>query len=815
MSLDNADWKTQNKHMTPKAFVVALCLALAPGLFAETVPGRYIVELSGQPVSSYVTKLRGRRANLRGAEAEAQRTRVRGEQDTMRARIEQRKGVVLDSVNTVANAMFVEASAQTAAELAQLPGVTRVVPMRLLHRVLDRAVLLHKVSDVWQQFGEENAGTGMKIGIIDTGIEISHPAFQDSSLSVPDGYPLGNSMRDLAYTNSKVIVARSYVNLLKYSDVDYTPADHIGHGTALATIAAGVRVDAPLASIQGVAPKAWLGVYKVFGTPGYNDYATDAAIIKAFDDAVADGMDVISLSVGDDFAPRIEDDLDVAAVQRATEAGVIVVVAAGNNGPGLNTIGSPATAPSAITVGATTNDRTFASSVEVTDVGSYVAVNGYTPAGSTPVTGNVVDTSTLDGNILGCSAFPSGSLDGKIALIQRGDCYFEDKINYARAAGAVGVLVYMRDTAPDPIAMSVGAATLPAQAISYADGTALHNALASQADRSATMHFEVGSVPLTGNQITSFSAVGPSVDGGIKPEVVATGQNFYTGTQTLDYYGDMYDSSGYILVDGTSFSTPFVAGTAALIKSLHPGLTVDQYRSMIINNAGVALNSANEPASLSQAGGGLLDASAAANATVTAYPATLALGAGGADAQVSRSVTITNIGSEADTYTIAAEAANDQMVPTADASTIQLEPGATHDVGLTWTGAGMAEGAYSGFVTVTSANTGKTSRVPYWFDSTSGAPSGVTMLYNPGTAPRRGRATVYFRMLDKAGLVLNGVDPVVSAVSGGGTAGIVANYDSTWPGVYAVSVRLSVNAGDNVFRITAGDFTYNFTVTSY
>ncbi len=315
--------------MKRNSILVAVWLALAPGLFAEVLPGRYIVELTTEPVTDHMSRIRGRRADLRGTEAEAHRTRVRGEQTAMRGNIERRSGVVLDSVNTVANAMFVQADAATAAQLAQMPGVKRVVPVRMLHRVLDRAVLLHKVSDVWNQFGEGVAGAGMKIGIVDTGIEITHPAFQDSSLTVPDSFPRANTVFDLNYTNNKVIVARSYVNLLQYRDVDYTPRDHVGHGTALATIAAGVRSEGPLATIQGVAPKAFLGVYKVFGTPGYNDYASDDAIIKAIDDAVADGMDVISLSVGDDFAPRLSEDLDVAAVERATQAGVIVVIAAG------------------------------------------------------------------------------------------------------------------------------------------------------------------------------------------------------------------------------------------------------------------------------------------------------------------------------------------------------------------------------------------------------------------------------------------------------------------------------------------------------
>ncbi|MGJ5817307.1 S8 family serine peptidase [Paludibaculum fermentans] len=731
----------------------------------------------------------------------------------MRGNIERRSGIVLDSVNTVANAMFVQADAATAAQLAQLPGVKRVVPVRMLHRVLDRAVLLHKVSDVWNQFGESAAGAGMKIGIIDTGIELSHPAFQDSSLTVPDSFPRANTVFDLTYTNNKVIVARSYVNLLQYRDVDYTPRDHVGHGTALATIAAGVRSQGPLATIQGVAPKAFLGVYKIFGTPGYNDYASDDAIIKAFDDAVADGMDVISLSVGDDFAPRLEDDLDVAAVERATQAGVIVVIAAGNNGPGLNTIGSPATAPSAISVGATTNDRTFAPSVEVSSVGSYVAYNGYTPAGSTPVTGNLVDVSTLDGNGLGCSAFQSGSLSGKIALIQRGDCYFEDKINNAKNAGAVGALVYMRDTAPDPIYMSVGAATLPSQAVSYGDGVVIKQGLAAQPDLSTTMHFDIGSVPVTPNRLTDFSATGPSVDGGIKPEIVAVGSNFYTGTQTLDYYGDMYDSSGYILVDGTSFSTPFVAGTAALIKSLHPGLTVDQYRSMIINNGSTASGMTGGTATVQQAGGGLVDASAAVNTTVTAYPATLPLGTGGTEAQMARTLTLTNISGSKDTYTLGAEGGADQFQTSIATPTVDIEAGSSTDVVVSWNGSGMTAGAYQGAITITSANTGKTSRVPYWFASSTAAPASMNMMYSAGSANRNRTTTVYFRVLDAAGNSLSNASPTISVVSGGGATGRVANYDSDWPGIYAVTVRVGFAAGDNVFRLQAGDATMNFTIT--
>src|SRR5262249_2164825 len=169
----------------------------------------------------------------------------------------------------------------------------------------------------WQQVGITNAGLGMKIGIIDTGIDSEHAGFQDPSLAIPSGFPRANNAEDLAFTNNKVIVARSYADLFDRSDPDRSPRDRVGHGTATGMAAAGVTNTGPLATITGVAPKAWLGSYKVFGSPGVNDGATDAAILKAIDDAVADGMDVINLSLGTLEATRIEDDLEVHALERA------------------------------------------------------------------------------------------------------------------------------------------------------------------------------------------------------------------------------------------------------------------------------------------------------------------------------------------------------------------------------------------------------------------------------------------------------------------------------------------------------------------
>ena len=480
------------KYMAVRTFACILLLVIFR-LSAATIPGQYVVEMATPSVSAQMLpralSSRAARSRLGEVGAVAHRTRIRGEQRQLRTRLEQRGARVLGAVDTVGNLMFVELiDADAQAQLAALPGVKRVTPMREFYRVMDRAVMTHKIADVWAQIGGDRAGVGIKVGIIDTGVEVSHPAFQDSSMKAPDGFPRTNLETDLSYTSGKIIVARSYVSLLARRDPDPSARDRVGHGTALASIVAGVRSAGPLATITGVAPKAWIGSYKVFGSPGVNDGATDAAIIRAIEDAVADGMDVINLSLGADFAPRFDDDLEVQAIENASRAGVVVVVAAGNNGPGLNTLGSPGTAPSAITVGAVNNDRIFASNAGLPGLGSFVALPGGGPTPAAPLTGPIVDVASLGGDGLGCDALPAASLKGAIAFIARGICTFEIKLDNAQRAGAVAALVFSTPANPNPITMGVGAATLPAAMISHPDGLVVKEFI-GQGGKVATLSF--------------------------------------------------------------------------------------------------------------------------------------------------------------------------------------------------------------------------------------------------------------------------------------------------------------------------------------
>src|ERR1039457_616074 len=130
----------------------------------------------------------------------------------------------------------------------------------------------------------------------------------DTGFTAPAGFPKG----DTGYTNNKVIVARSYLSYMDSDPVyttpdDLSPRDHQGHGTAIAMIAAGVQNAGPLGSITGVAPKAFLGNYKIFGSPGVYEYTSYSIWQYALTDAVQDGMDIVTLSIGEGdpaiFAP--------------------------------------------------------------------------------------------------------------------------------------------------------------------------------------------------------------------------------------------------------------------------------------------------------------------------------------------------------------------------------------------------------------------------------------------------------------------------------------------------------------------------------
>ena len=242
--------------------ILILVLALASQSFAA----RYLVELTGEPLANHPAVLASR-ANLDTAPVRRRRSAIRVQQDRVRRAIAS-YGLVLTRLETISNLLVVEMPSDRAAVLAAAPDILRIQPVRVYKMVLDHALPLHRIPEAWTRVGIANAGAGIRIAVIDSGIDVGHPGLQDALMSPPAGFPKANSDSDLAFTNGKVIVARSYANLFNATETDPSARDLRGHGTAAAMAAAGALNTGPQGPISGAAPKAYLGSYKVFGANG-------------------------------------------------------------------------------------------------------------------------------------------------------------------------------------------------------------------------------------------------------------------------------------------------------------------------------------------------------------------------------------------------------------------------------------------------------------------------------------------------------------------------------------------------------------------
>ncbi len=786
-------------------------------LFAATVSSvnRYIVELSLEPVAVHVARTPQRasvRQRLHTADADQRRAAIRVQQANARAAIEQSGGRIRGALETLSNALLVEIPAAQAAELARAPGVSAVYPVRLFEMSLDHALPLHHVPDAWAQMGFGNAGAGIMIGVIDTGIEISHAGFNDAGFTAPGGFPVADAVADRAFTNNKVIVARSYASLFAAHDPDPTVADHVGHGTATAMAAAGVANSGALARISGVAPQAYLGIYKVFGTPGVNDSASEDAILAAMDDAVSDGMSVINLSLGYDVPSLPSVDPFIKAVEAASRFGVIVVAAAGNNGPNPGTVGTPAIAPHAIAAGASNNDRAFSAYVQIAGAGAVTALPGNGPNSFTPISGPLMDVAKFDPTGLACALLPANSLQNAIVLIQRGTCNFEDKLDFAGAAGAAAAVIYDNVTDEALVLMNVGQAPLPAAMISNSDGLALKRLIANSPAGTIQFYQPTFVNPAS---LATFSAAGPSIDNSIKPDLTAVGENFYTAAQTLDSTGELYNPTGYILSQGTSFAAPLVSGAIALLESARPGLTADQYRSLLIDTADVAFSVPGTTARVQQAGGGFFNALSAISATAAASPVSVSFGTANGSITSTTTLTVSNVGAAADTFQISATARDaGAPMPQFPTTAMRIEAGASASIPVVFSAGGLAPGQYEGFIQIQGSAAAVPTRVPYWLAVPSTTPALITVLSTATDASAGSTLAdaVIFRVTDAAGVPVS-VTPQVTAVSGGGRVNGISGLGSSYPNDYVLNVHLGNAPGPNIFQIQAGSVSMQVTIT--
>jgi subtilisin family serine protease len=257
----------------------------------------------------------------------------------------------------VANGMAVVVPRADVPRLRALPGVTRVVAAATYHTLAGPdAATIH--AQALPSPPSATTGEGVKIGIIDDGVDQTHAFFDPSGYTMPAGFPKGQT----AFTTAKVIVARAFPppgTTWRYANRPFDP-EQSGHATHVAGIAAGnANTLAEGQRISGIAPRAYIGNYKALTVPTDADVGLDGnapEIVAAIESAVRDGMDVINLSIGEpEIAP--EHDIVASALDAAAAAGVVPVVAAGNDYTelGAGSLTSPGNATAAITVGATTS----------------------------------------------------------------------------------------------------------------------------------------------------------------------------------------------------------------------------------------------------------------------------------------------------------------------------------------------------------------------------------------------------------------------------------------------------------------------------
>lgn len=693
-----------------------------------------IVELESEPVAVHeraTVRLEGRGIDFETPTARAYESRLEVEQQDFMSRAALVSPGVRERtrLRKLANAVSIEVGASEIAAISALPGVKRVQLNRRYQASMDTSVPLINAHAVWQNAAGQSAkGEGMKIAILDTGIDITNPLFSGAGYTAPPGFPRANNLNE-PFTNNKVIVAKSFL------EGTLSANDENGHGSNVAGIAAGNSgTVSPLAALSGVAPRAYLGNYRVLDAEGGGFEDLVALGLEA---AAADGFDVINLSLG---GPPTN---TLGLLENAVETAVnmdkrIVVLSAGNEGNGgvddEKTVGSPGISPSAITVAAASNAHI---------VGPVITVDQPAPVGAALVkigsaTGNSVavgDSLTevayvyVDPAGRGCSSFPSGSLNGKVALIERGVCSFIDKVSNAASAGARAVIIFNKDLSEgtdggdNMLNMDVTDTTIPSVFVARSAGLALRDFVTANPGAILTIEpFGTGSAPA--DVLAVFSSRGPSTINGLKPDITAPGEIIYSAAITTPNNVGVSDPSGFAAVSGTSQAAPHISGGAALIKQLHPSFTVAQVKSALMNSALIdvftGVNKAARVSVLAQ-GAGRVDLARAAAVATTFSPSSLSLGLRKKMNQqtLTASLSFTNLTNGPNTYSLSVqqlETSVSPLVVSVSSNSVTLGAGQTDSVtfSIFLRKKKKAEKRdYTGYVNVTDS-LGQTLHVPYW-----------------------------------------------------------------------------------------------------
>ena len=614
---------------------------------------------------------------------------------------------VVSDYDLTLNGVAVALNGQSWNSLANGPDVVRVTPDWIYYPSMDVSVPLVHAPEVWSMLGADPFGEGtlpdyggIHVGLIDSGIDDTHPFI--ASCRAPGSIP-----HDVFFSGAGLYDASRLLDNTHGTHVAGTIGGCVMTGTVDLANGYPFTLAAP---ISGIAPGVSLHDYNVF--PGFGSAylhhgggAFSHDIIAAVEKAVADGMDVINLSIGGSVQGPF--DTLAEAINVAVDAGTVAVIAAGNAGPGILTVESPGTAANAITAAAS-SDPHYAG-IPVDFAGHHITALEGEFAGFDPAVTAVTSATTPTA---GCTAI-SEDLTGLIAVIDRGACTFGTKISNAQAAGAVGVLI-VNNAVGDPIVMGsdgVHFPTIPAAMVSQADGAVLKANLGVSTTVDGTQFEDV--VTANADILASFSSRGPTpYDFRLKPDVTAPGVNVLSSVWIRESDGSL--SHAFDFFQGTSMATPHTTGAVVLLKAVHSGWSPAEIKSALVNNADRTVTGLGGLGPIAR-GGGRINIERAANAGVTLSPASVSFGAftGAASADSSVAMTFLDETGSAQSCSLSVTSPPSGVPVSLAASTISRHSPGTATVTVTLSGGrSLATGFYYGDL-VAACDSG-TYLAPWW-----------------------------------------------------------------------------------------------------
>ena len=605
-----------------------------PELSAVGVPERgehdYLLELDDPPTAvAFAEAQEAGQSEARAADAaEAHKATIdRAHSELHRAlRAELPDAPVLFDVAVTFNGVAVRADARDRERLERMPGVTAVHRLVPKERENASSVRLIGAAPAWETYQVQ--GKGMRVGIIDTGVDYLHVDFGGPGTAAAYANNNTTVIGDTAgyFPGPKVAGGRDFAGdgytgsnapSPDPDPMDCAPSSGGGHGTHVAATAAGYGVRAngaryrgdynasfpfgPMRIGPGVAPLAKLYALRVFGCTGKTNLvvaALDWAVDPNGDGNPADHLDVVNLSLGTSYGSPF--DAESIAVNNAALAGVVVVGSAGNSGDGYYATGSPNSATRGISTAASVDSTDI---VDAIRVGAPAAIAGdkpalsssnYNHAGAADITRSLVYPSGSNGQLSGCEAFSPANaslvndkfvlLDWLPSGVTTSPCGSATRVTNAAAAGAKGVVLGYNEPVVD--ITIAGASSIP----SYITGSTVAAQLKANLAANPSLTFSSTLLVSTRvvettrtNTLSTFSSRGPRpVDNALKPDISAPGQTIFSARAHSGNAGRSQN--------GTSMAAPHMAGVMALLRQRRPGWTVEELKAAAMNTATVEIS---------------------------------------------------------------------------------------------------------------------------------------------------------------------------------------------------------------------------------